>query len=394
MPELPDGRFLPPMALTCEETQLRERVKSALGRTVTIGRSANITRAHRGRAACHYCGPCERGCVTRSYFNAAFTTVADAMATGRCTHIPNAMVYQTVMDQDRNRATGVVYVNRVTREVREVSGRVVILCAQALESARILFNSASRQHPAGLANSSGVLGHYLQDHVWNGGGARGTFPATGKPALTHPRRPNGFYVIRFRNTRTGPRHAAFLRGYGMQGGWGDALSFNWQAPGYGPAYKRSLLQGVTTMNIGGFGECLPRRENFVEIDRGVVDTYGIPVLRIHMAWSDNERAMVPDMAATAAEMLEVAGATDIEPWTEPDRMPGMGIHEVGVARMGRDPKTSVLNGFQQTHDVANLFVMDGSGFTSSACQNPTLTIMALAVRSCDYLLGEVKRGNL
>jgi choline dehydrogenase-like flavoprotein len=393
--ELPDGRFLPPMPLTCPERQLRDRVKAALGRTVTIGRSANITREHHGRAACHYCGPCERGCVTRSYFNAAFTTVADALATGRCTHIPNAMVYQTRMDTDRNRATGVVYVDRITREVREVSGRVVILCAQALESARILFNSASRQHPAGLANSSGVLGHYLQDHVWNGGGARGTFAdVADPPRLTHARRPNGFYVIRFRNTRQGPRHSAFLRGYGMQGGWGEARSFNWGAPGFGEAYKRALLEGITTINIGGFGECLPRRENFVEIDKGTVDVYGIPVLRINMTWSDNERAMIPDMATAAAEMLELAGAKDIVPWTEPDRMPGMGIHEVGVARMGADPRTSVLNGFQQTHDVPNLFVMDGSGFTSSACQNPTLTIMALAVRSCDYLMNQMKRGEL
>jgi len=217
---------------------------------------------------------------------------------------------------------------------------------------------------------------------------------TDTPTLTHARRPNGLYVIRFRNTRQGPRHPAFLRGYGMQGGWGDARSFNWQAPGFGEAYKRALLEGITTMNIGGFGECLPRWENFVEIDKGTVDVYGIPVLRIHMTWSDNERAMIPDMATAAAEMLEVAGAKDIAPWTEPDRMPGMGIHEVGVARMGADAKTSVLNGFQQTHDVPNLFVMDGSGFTSSACQNPTLTIMALAVRSCDYLMNEMKRGEL
>jgi choline dehydrogenase-like flavoprotein len=393
--ELPDGRFLPPMPLTCTETRLRDRVKSALGRTVTIGRSANLTRPHRGRSACHYCGPCERGCVARSYFNAAFTTIADALATGRCTHVPNAMVYQTLMDRDRNRATGVVYVDRVTRQVREVSGRIVILCAQALESARILLNSASRQHPAGLANSSGALGHYLQDHVWNGGGARGVFAELrGRPTLTRPSRPNGFYVIRFRNTRGGPKHPAFLRGYGMQGGWGDGLAFNWGAPGFGDSYKRALLDGVTTMNMGGFGECLPRWENFVEIDPDVVDAFGIPVLRIHMAWSDNERAMIPDMASEAAEMLELAGAKEIEPWTVPDRMPGMGIHEVGVARMGRDPKTSVLNQFQQTHDVPNLFVMDGSGFVSSGCQNPTLTIMALAVRSCDHLLEEMKRGEI
>jgi choline dehydrogenase-like flavoprotein len=393
--ELPDGRFLPPMPLTCPEQRLRARAKQAFGRTVTIGRSANITRPHRGRAACHYCGPCEHGCVTHSYFNAAFTTVADALATGRCTHVPNAMVYRVLMDGDRNRARGVMYLDRRTRHVQEVDGRAVILCAQALESVRVLLNSATPQHPGGLGNSSGVLGHYLQDHVWNGGGARGEFPDfPGTPAMDRPRRPNGFYVIRFRNTRSGPRYPKFLRGYGMQGGWGDGVQFNWSAPGFGEAFKRSLLQGVTTMNIGGFGECLPRFENFVELDPSVVDMFGIPVLRIHMAWSDNERAMIPDMAEAAAEMLEAAGARNIEPWTVPDRMPGMGIHETGVARMGTDPKQSVLNQFQQSHDVKNLFVMDASGFPSSGCQNPTLTIMALAVRSCDYVLDQMKRGDL
>lgn len=393
--ELPDGRFLPPMPLTCPEVRLRDRVGARLGWRVTIGRSANLTRPVNGRAACHYCGPCERGCMTRSYFNSAFTTVADALATGRCTHVPNAMVYQVVMDADRNRARGVRYVDRVTRDVREVFGRTVILCAQALESVRILFNSAGRQHPNGLANSSGALGHYLQDHIWNGGGARGEFPDfPGTPTLSRAVRPNGFYVIRFRNTRSGPRFPKFLRGYAFQGGWGDGVTFNWSAPGYGQAFKMGLRQGVTTMNMGAMGECLPRWENFVELDRDVKDVFGIPVLRIHMAWSENERAMIPDMAETAAEMLDAAGAKNIQPWSVPDRMPGMGIHEVGVARMGTDPKTSVLNGFQQTHDVRNLFVMDGSGFTSSGCQNPTLTIMALAVRSCDYVLEEMKRGNL
>jgi choline dehydrogenase-like flavoprotein len=393
--ELPDGRFLPPMPLTCPEVRFRDASRKHFGRIVTIGRSAIATREHRGRAACHYCGPCEHGCITRSYFNAAYTTIPDAIATGRCTHVPNAMVYQVRMDRERNRAAGVVCIDRHTREVREVSGRTVILCAQALESARILLNSETPQHPGGLANSSGVLGRYLMDHIWNGGGARGEFPEfPGTPTLNRPRRPNGFYVIRFRNTHKGPRWPHFLRGYALQGGWGDGVGFNWRAQGFGAAYKQAILQGVTTMNMGGMGECLPRADNFVELDPSVVDTFGIPVLRIHMTWSENERAMIPDMADAAAEMLDAAGAKNIEPWTVPDRMPGMGIHEVGVARMGHDPKTSVLNAFQQSHDVGNLFVMDGSCFPTVACQNPTLTIMALAVRSCDYLLGEMKRGNL
>jgi choline dehydrogenase-like flavoprotein len=392
--ELPDSRFLPPMGLTCVETAFRNRVKDKLGWTVTLGRAAVVTKPHNGRAPCHYCGPCERGCVTNSYFNAAFTTVVDAKKTGRCTHIPNAMVYKVLMDTDRNRAKGVLYIDRNTREPREVFGKVVVLCAQALESARILLNSKNRQYPNGLANTSGALGHYLMDHLWVAGGARGEFPdvPAGKMSLNAPDRPNGIYVIRFQNTKNGAKSSKFLRGYGFQGG--GAADFNWKAPGFGQAFKDQLKAPVTTLGLAGFGECLPYYENYVELDRDVVDIYGIPVLRIHMTWGENEKKMVPDMAETAVQMMEAAGAKNIEPYAIPDRVPGYGIHEVGVARMGSDPRKSVLNQFQQAHDVRNLFVMDASGFTSGACQNPTLTIMALAVRSTDYLMGELKRANL
>lgn len=391
--ELPDGKFQPPMGLTCAETLFRNRVKAKLGRTVTLGRSANLTRPVNGRPPCHYCGPCERGCVTHSYFNSAFTTVADALATGRCTLVPNAMAYKVLMDADRHRATGVLYIDRLTRQPKEVRGRVVILCAQSLESVRILFNSATRQHPNGLANSSGALGHYLMDHLWVAGGATGEFPELGtKPTLNGPNRPDGIYVVRFRNTHNGPRYKKFLRGYGYQGG--GTVDFNWKAGGFGEAYKRGLLDPVTTVHLSGFGECLPRWDNYVEIDPNVRDTFGIPVLHIHMKYGENEKAMIPDMADAAAEMMEAAGAKNIRPFTVPDRQPGFAIHEVGIARMGADANKSVLNQFQQTHDVKNLFVMDGAGFTSTACQNPTLTIMALAVRSCDYLMREMKRGNL
>ena len=391
--ELPDGRFHPPMGLTCVETLFRNRVKDKLGWTVTLGRSANITRPINGRAPCHYCGPCHRGCVTHSYFNSAFTTVADALKTGKCTLIPNAMVYKVLTDTDRNRARGVLYIDRVTREPREVRARVVVLCAQALESVRILLNSANGQNPAGLGNASGALGHYLMDHLWVAGGASGEFPEIGAaPTMGGPQRPDGIYVIRFRNTKK-KKFDKFLRGYGFQGG--GATGFNWRAPGFGEAFKKTFVDPVSSVGLAGFGECLPRHENFVELDpSGKVDAFGIPVLRIHMSWGDNEKAMVPDMAESAAEMMDAAGARNIRPYAVPDRIPGYGIHEVGVARMGRDPKTSVLNQFQQAHDVSNLFVMDGACFTSSACQNPTLTIMALAVRSTDYLLEGIKRGDL
>ncbi len=311
--ELPDGQFLPPMPFTCSEVRLRTAAKEKLGRTVTIGRAANLTRPLNGRSPCHYCGPCERGCVTHSYFNSAFTTMADALATGNCTHIPDAMVYKVVMDPDAPRARGVLYIDRVSRQPREVYGRVVILCAQALESVRVLFNSATPRFPNGLANSSGVLGHYLQDHVWNGGGATGDFPdIPARPSLGAPRRPNGIYVVRFRNTKKGPKSKAFLRGYGFQGGWGGP-DFNWSAPGFGEAFKAALLGSVTTLNLGGFGECLARRDNSVALDRDVVDVFGIPVLRIHMSWSANEAAMIADMASSAAEMLEAAGRTECTP---------------------------------------------------------------------------------
>lgn len=391
IPELPDGRFLPPMGLTCQELHVRERIMARLGRTLTPARSANLTRPLNGRAPCHYCGPCERGCQTHSYFNSAFTTVADALKSGNFTLISNAMVYRVLMDADRNRAKGLLYIDRNTREPREVFGRVVILCAQAQESVRILLNTTNSQYPNGLANSSGVLGHYLMAQVMSGGG-RGHLPSFGaRPTLDGPRRPVGIYVVRFRNTQKGERSPRFLRGYGFEGGGG--VDFNWSAPGFGPEFKRALLEPQASFFLRGYGECLPRWENYVEIDRGVVDAYGIPVLKIHMADGENEAAMIKDMGDSAGEILEAAGAKNITTFAQPSA-PRWAIHEVGIARMGRNPRKSVLNQFQQTHDIQNLFVMDGSGFTSSACQNPTLTIMALCVRSCDYLIAEMKRGNI
>jgi choline dehydrogenase-like flavoprotein len=388
--ELPDSRFHPAMPMSCAETQLRTRVKQKLGWTVTIGRVANITKPHNGRAACHYCGPCEQGCTTHSYFNSAFTTVADALKSGNTTLVTNAMVYKVLTDPGTKKATGVMYIDRITREVKEVRARAVILCAQALESARILLNSAE----GGLGNSSGVLGHYLMDHVWVAGGAAGEFPdAPGPtPSLGSARRPNGIYAIRMHNTVGGPRHKDFIRGFGYQGG--GTSTFNMNAPGYGAAFKKAVLDPVTTVSLAGFGEMLPRYDNFVAIDPNVVDVFGIPVLRVTMSWGENERKLIPAMADTAAQMMEAAGAKNIFPFKFENRVPGYGIHEMGTARMGSDPKTSFLNQYTQSHDISNLFVMDASSFVSGGCQNPTLTIMALAVRGCDYLMEEMKKGNI
>jgi choline dehydrogenase-like flavoprotein len=195
-----------------------------------------------------------------------------------------------------------------------------------------------------------------------------------------------------KNTINGPREKKYLRGFGFQGG--GSTTFRMNAPGYGAAFKKGVLDPLTTINLVGFGEVLPRFENFVALDPKVVDKFGIPVLRITMTWSENEKAMIPDMAVTATQMLEAAGARNIEPFSVIDRIPGYGIHEMGTARMGRDLKTSVLNGFLATHDIKNLYVMDASSFVSGGCQNPTLTIMALAVRGCDHLMEEMKKGNI
>lgn len=392
--ELPDGKFQPPMGLTCAEVLLRNRLKDKFGRVATLGRSANLTQPTNGRAPCHYCGPCERGCMTHSYFNSAFTTVADALATKKCTLITNAMVYKVLMDSEKNRARGVLYIDRVTHDPKEVYAKAVVLCAQSLESARILLNSSTRQYPNGLANSSGALGHYLMDHA-TGGGAYGTLPELApqseKLSLNRPDRPDGIYVIRFRNTLKGPQSKNFIRGYGYQGG--GNVGFNMWAPGFGAAYKKAVMDPVVSIGLGAFGECLARWDNYVEIDPHTVDAFGIPVLRIHMTYGDNEKAMVKDMGDSAAEILEAIGAKNVTARHSEPR-PGWAIHEVGVARMGDDAKKSVLNQFEQSHDIKNLFVMDGAAFTSTACQNPTLTIMALAVRSCDFLMKQMKSGNI
>lgn len=391
LPQLPDSRFLPPMELTCGEEILKRAIRERFGRTLTIGRAAVLTEAHNGRAACHYCGPCSRGCRTGSYYSSPHSTLPAAAATGRLTLVPNAVVSHVTTDGE-GRCSGVCYVDRVTRNQREAAGRVVVLCASTLESTRIMLNSTSSRHPNGLANSSGVLGHYLMDHVM-GGGAAGTLPVLRGVPDTRGNRPNGVYIPRFRNLDT--PESGFLRGYGFQGQaylstWGHAGA----VPGFGAAFKRRVkAERPWRIFLGGFGECLPRFENHCTLDRERVDAWGIPILHVSAAFGGNERRMVADMADTAVEMLEAAGAEDVSRQEAPSP-PGLAIHEVGTARMGRDPAASVLNRWQQAHDVPNLFVMDGSCFVSSACQNPTLTMMALAARACDYLVEELRAGRV
>jgi len=388
-PLLPDGSFLPPMAMTCVEQALVTRVSKKLGRTLTIGRTANLTQTLNGRAACHYCGPCERGCTTHSYFNSAYTTIPDALATGRCTLVTDAMVSAIVMDPGSHKATGVRYIDRHTREVHELRARAVVVCAQMFESVRLLFNSRTSQDANGLGNSSGLLGKNLMVHITDAGAsaAMPEFPQS-TPPLAGPHRPNALFAIRFRNLPGEKSSAGFLRGYGYQGGASTEVPYS--APGFGNAYKAAVRQAVTHVNLQGFGESLPHPDNFCEIDPAVLDEFGVPVLRINMHLQENDRQMLKDMAESAAEMLEAAGGQNVRTYNDPR----WASHEVGCARMGTDPKTSVLTPFQQLHDVSNVCVMDASGFPSSGWANPTLTIMALAVRSTDYLLERMRAGEV
>jgi choline dehydrogenase-like flavoprotein len=388
---LPDGQFQPPMGMSCAEWQMRSVVKQKFGRTLTLGRSANLTQSLNGRAACHYCGPCERGCATHSYFNSSFTTLKDALATGKCDLTTNAMAYKILMDSGKNRATGVLYIDRQTKQAREVRARVVVLAAGALESTRVLLNSATREYPKGLGNSSGALGHYYTDSL-KGGGAEATIPGKVKEfSIDGPHRPNGIYVIRFQNLPGQAKSKDFLRGYGMQGGSG--IGFSASAPGFGEAYKLAAKEPVQSFRFLAYGEPLPRYENYVELDPEKKDIFGIPVLRAHVAWGDNERNLVKDAGEKAAEMLEAAGMKNVRMHSDV-HLPGDANHDVGTARMGSDPKKSVLNQFQQSHDVKNLFVMDGSCFNAPGCQNPTLTIMSLTMRSCEYLQESMKKLEL
>jgi choline dehydrogenase-like flavoprotein len=387
LPQLPDSVFQPPMGFSCGEKLMRERLKAKMGRVVSVGRVAILTKELNGRAACHYCGPCEQGCITYSYYSSPFTVLEAAAATGNLTLMTDSVASHVVMDKS-GRAAGVAYIDRVTREPREVRGKVVLLCASTLESTRLLLNSA----PGGLANSSGVLGRYLMDHVYRGYTA-GDFPELprGQAWQGPPKRPNGLYIPRFRNVDRSHTNG-FLRGYGYQGGvW---PSFEFGAPGFGKRFKEAVrTEAAWKAGLNAFCECLPRRENHAVIDSEVKDAWGIPALRVSMTWSDNELKLWQDAQEQGAEMLEAAGAKNVQMLGEPS-VPGFGIHEMGTARMGDDPKTSVLDKWNQTHDVTNLFVTDGAAFPSISCVNPTLTMMALTVRACERIVERGKRGEL
>jgi choline dehydrogenase-like flavoprotein len=393
LPQLPDSKFLPPMNLNCAEHYVRSQLAKHFGgeRVLTIGRAAILTQDHLGRAACHYCGPCERGCITRSYFSSLNATLPAAEKTGRMTLRPFSVVHSVIFDGRTRRAAGVRVIDAETKAAIEFRATVVFLCASTLESTRILLNSTSPEFPHGLANSSGELGHNLMDHI-SAGGANALIPGN-EDRFEVGRRPNGTYVPRFRNVKS--KEKDFLRGYGFQGGghregWNRGII---QA-GFGADFKKALSRpGPWHFSFFGFGECLPNHNNYVEVDREKLDAWGIPTLKIHCAYGENELALRKDMAVAGAEMLEAVGGKNIRPFQRDDP-PGLTIHEMGTARMGRDRKTSVLNSFNQAHDVKNLFVTDGAAMASSSCVNPSLTYMALTARACDYAVSQMKKGEL
>ncbi len=394
MPQLPDSQFLPPMPFNAGELRVKEGLEAAFpDRRMTIGRTAILTQPHNGRAGCHYCGPCSRGCAVGAYFCSLSSTLPAALETGRLTIRTHSIVHSLVYDEGRNAVTGVRVIDAETQDDHVFQGRLVFLCASAIASTQILMMSTSRRFPEGLGNSSGTLGHYLMDHHFKLG-AIGTIPGI-DDRYYYGRRPNGIYIMRFRNVDARTRRPDFVRGYGYQGGAGRE---GWERgvgePGLGVELKNRLRSpGRWRIQLWAFGEMLPRYENHMTLDEYVTDAWGLPVPRFHCALGENELAMRRDMTAAGAEMLEAAGCTEVETWEEEYR-PGEGIHEMGTARMGRDPRTSVLNAWNQLHDVPNVFVTDGACMTSAACQNPSLTYMALTARACDYAVEATKRGEL
>ncbi len=392
LPQLPDGEFLPAMQFNCAEVKVREAAqkKWGRGRVLTIGRAAILTQNHNGRAACHYCGPCERGCITHSYFSSIGSTLPAARKTGRMTLRPNSVVESVLYDARTGRATGVRVIDDVTMQPIEFKARVVFLCASALESSRILMNSKSEHWPDGMANGSGALGKYVMDHCF-GAGAGGTMEGM-EDQTEYGNRPNGVYVPRFRNVND--KHPKFTRGYGFQGGAGRG-GWGRGGVGLGGAFKDGLIKGLGpwSMGLGGWGEMLPREDNYIALDPVKKDKWRIPALQIHCTHGPNEKAILEDIQVTAAEMLEAAGAKNIS--THNSHLPpGLCIHEMGGARMGRDPRTSVLNGWNQAHDVPNLFVTDGACMASSGNQNPSITYMALTARAVAHAVELFNRREL
>lgn len=392
--QLPDGEFQPGFEMNCVEKDVRTAIeKNWDDRTLTIARVANLTQPipEQGRTNCQNRDLCYRGCPYGGYFSSNSSTLPAAMKTGNMTLKPHSIVDSVIYDPETNRATGVRVLNSETEEWTEYFAKVIFLNASTLGTTWILLNSKSDHFPDGFANSSGVVGHYLMDHHYR---LYSTATIEGyEDKYYYGHRPTGVYVPRFRNLKD--QHPDFLRGYGMQGGaYRESFYRGPGQRGFGADFKESMGKpGQWKMTFHAFGESLPYYDSKAELNYDVVDKWGLPTLHIDARFGENEEAMRKDMEMTTAEMLEAAGGKDIQTTNEAN-IPGFAIHEMGTARMGRDPKTSVLNSFNQSHDVPNVFITDGSCMTSAANQNPSLTYMALTARACHYAVDQLKKGNL
>jgi choline dehydrogenase-like flavoprotein len=393
LPQLPDGQFLPPMDMNCVEKDVAARLKAHYkgARMMTIGRTANITVPHKGRTACQYRNKCWLGCPFGAYFSTQSSTLPAAMATGNLTLRPDSIVLEVIYDKETKKAKGVKVLDAVTNKTYEYFAKVVFLNASAFNSTWVLFNSATDIWPGGLGSSSNELGHNVMDHHLRAG-ASGIMEGY-EDKYYFGRRANGVYVPRFRNLNGDKRD--YIRGFGYQGGASrQGWSRNVAELGIGADLKEALSEpGQWTMGIGGFGEILPYHENRIFLDKTTKDKWGLPVLSMDAEIKDNEKKMRKDMVADAVEMLEIAGVKNVK-GNDGDYGIGMGIHEMGTARMGKDPKSSVLNGNNQVWDAKNVFVTDGACMTSAACQNPSLTYMALTARAVDFAVAELKKGNI
>ncbi len=392
LPQIPDGKFQPAFNFNCYEHLMRKAAAKKQWRMTSL-RVAQLSRPHRKRPACHCCGSCGNGCDVGAFFSTPAVTLPDAMATGKLTLRTNAVVRHVLVDNE-GRPKGVGYYDRVTKKYEEAFAKVVVLAASTLESTRIMLNSTSRWHPNGLANSSGVLGHYLSDH-FTAGSVSGILPElVGVEIRNDDGTANASYIPRFRNV--GSRHPDFLRGYAIMVRGGSQM-FPAHAnlmDGFGADYKERIKRyQPARITVYARGEPLQTFGNHVEIAKHTVDAWGIPVLRIHYERTENDRKMLKDAFQNLQELMQAAGA-EVQSADESLSTPGSISHEMGTTRMGKDAKTSVLNGFCQAHDVKNLFVVDGGCWPSATCQNPTETMLAVSWRASDYLVEQARKGQL
>lgn len=394
LPHLPDGEFLPPMEMNILEKHFKKKVESKYSeRCVTIGRTANLTKGWKGRNACMYRNLCKRGCPFGGYFSSNAATIPAAMKTGNLTLRPFSIAMEILYDQDKSKATGVRIIDAETLHTYEYYAQLIFLNASTIATTALLLNSKSPRFPNGFGNTSNQVGRNLMDHH-SRVGAEGFFEGFTNHYYIG-RRPNVVYIPRFRNLNQNNR-TSYLRGFGYQG---YAEREPWQLKfehikGFGVEFKNQITSpGVWRMQLGGFGECLPYERNTVTLNNNKTDRWGLPIVKIDFRFGDNETAMRKDMMASAEEMLHVAGFKDIHTF-DYNTVGGDCIHEMGTARMGHDPRTSVLNKWNQMHDAKNVFITDGSCMTSSANQNPSLTYMALTARACRYAVEQLKTNSL